>query len=131
MVTIFESIHKTDRPFHITIDAALERVRNGKSREICEEVRRIQTKAERNVVKKKLPAVCFSGSFSKRSADGLIHHSGYICIDFDGFKDHDELQSKKFELEFDDFTYACFISPSGDGLKVIVKIPQDEKNHKG
>ena len=117
MVTIFESIHKTDRPFHITIDAALERVRNGKSREICEEVRRIQTKAERNVVKKKLPAVCFSGSFSKRSADGLIHHSGYICIDFDGFKDHDELQSKKFELEFDDFTYACFISPSGDGLK--------------
>ena len=131
MVTIFESIHKTDRPFHITIDTALERVRSGKSREICEEVRRTQTKAERNVIKKKLPAVCFSGSFSKRSADGLIHHSGFMCIDFDGFKDQDELQSKRFELEFDSYTYACFISPSGDGLKVLVKIPQDEKNHKG
>lgn len=131
MVTIFESIHKTDKPFHISIDTALERVRNGKSRNICEEVRRTQTKAERNVIKKKLPAVCFSGSFSKRSADGLIAHSGFICIDFDGFKDQDELDSKRFELEFDSYTYACFISPSGDGLKVLVKIPQDEKNHKG
>ena len=131
MVTIFESIHKTDKPFHISIDTALERVRNGKSRNICEEVRRTQTKAERNVIKKKLPAVCFSGSFSKRSADGLVAHSGFICIDFDGFKDQDELDSKRFELEFDSYTYACFISPSGDGLKVLVKIPQDEKNHKG
>ena len=34
------------------------------------------------------------------------------------------------DLMADKYVYSCFISPSGDGLKVIVRIPKDSMNHK-
>jgi hypothetical protein len=76
-----------------------------------------------------LPAVCFSGTFNKRTDDSIIEHSGLICLDFDGYERQKELLNDKETLTKNKYVYSVFISPSGNGLKVLVKIPSDPENH--
>lgn len=131
MITIFKNINETNNPYYITIDAAIDRIRTGKSMSLVDKIRNTEDKDERNELKKGLPSVCFGGKFSSRSDNSLIKSSGIMSIDFDGFKTEDELIGKRFELEMDDYTYACFTSPSGNGIKVLVKIPDtDSKGYK-
>ena len=85
IITIFQDIKNTDTPFHISVHTVLERIRDGKSKELVTEIRKEKNKSERNELKKKLPSVCFSGKFSKRADNSLIEHSGLICLDFDGY----------------------------------------------
>ena len=93
-------------------------------------MRALTQKDARNEKKKLLPAICFSGKFEKRSDTACIEHSGVICLDFDGFDSDKELEDFKFDLMLDKFTLSVFLSPSGDGLKVLIKIPNDIENHK-
>jgi hypothetical protein len=132
MITLFRNISETDKPYYISVDKALERIRTGKSRELCERIRMYpgpDNKHKRNEIKKLLPAICFSGKFTKRSKSGIVDHSGFICIDFDGFIDEWSMIDYRDFLMKDKYSYAVFTSPSGDGLKVIVKIPKDIDNH--
>lgn len=130
MITYFKSINDTTTPFHVDVSVAIERIKSGKSKELVEAVRSEVSKDLRNERKKKLPAICFSGKFSKRADNAIVEHSGIICIDFDGFRDEQHLFSKREELINDNYSYCVFISPSGDGLKVLVRIPKDPMNHK-
>ncbi len=130
MITYFKTISDTSTPFHVDLNVAIDRIRNGKSKDLVEDVRSESEKDKRNEKKKKLPAICFSGTFSKRADNAIIEHSGIICIDFDGFRDEQHLFTKREELINDNFSYCVFISPSGDGIKVLVRIPKDPMNHK-
>jgi hypothetical protein len=96
-----------------------------------EQIRNEQDKDARNELKKSLPCYLFSGTFSARKDDSLVEHSGLICLDFDGFKDDETLKTWRETLESNEFTMAVFTSPSGNGLKSIVKIPKcDKDEHK-
>ena len=129
MVTIFANISQTDRPYHISVDNALGRIKSGKSKDAVEKIRQFNDDKElRNQLKKSLPSVCFGGKFERRAADALIEPSGFMVLDFDGFDTDELLGIKRFELEMDDYTYAVWTSPSGDGLKVLVKIPPTERS---
>jgi len=130
-VTIFKNISSTQAPFFRDVFHVLDRIKTGKSKEIVEKVREQKDKESRNVIKKLLPAICFCGTFTSRSDSAIIEHSGLICLDFDKYKDLKELKEYRTSITKDPYTFACFISPSGDGLKVLVKIPKDIKNHKG
>ena len=71
---------------------------------------------------------CFSGTFAKRSSDGLIKHSGLMCIDFDHIPDPESLrQNLLFDEYFD--TQLMFRSPSGDGIKWIISVDLSEYSH--
>lgn len=131
MITIFKSILQTDSPFHRELSVALERIRDGKSRETVEKIRSSKSPDEKNELKKQLPAICFSGTFSRRSDKDILSHSGFICLDFDGYQSIREANKKKTELKRDKYTYAAWISPSGVGVKVLVKIPSEKDKHKG
>lgn len=130
MITYFKTINETSTPFHVDVNVAIDRIKNGKSKELVEDVRKETEKNARNEKKKKLPAICFSGTFSKRADNAIIEHSGIICIDFDGFRDNQHLFQKREELIADKYSYCVFTSPSGDGIKVLVRIPKDPMNHK-
>jgi twinkle protein len=82
---------------------------------------------EKQDLKKQLPAICFSGEFKHRSDNGLLKHSGLVCIDFDHLGDR--LIAFKDKLCKDPYTHIAFISPSGDGLKVVIKIPPQADTH--
>ena len=132
MITYFKTITDTSAPFYKNVTHAIERIRNGNSNiiKLIEDIRNESDKAKRNVLKKKLPAICFSGKFTKRDASSCLEHSGFICIDFDKFDSELDMMSYRMELCEDPYSYAVFTSPSGDGLKVLVKIPKDIPNHK-
>ena len=129
-ITVFRNIKETSTPFFRHIDDILARIKEGKNKDIIKRIREEKNKDVRNVLKQELPAICFSGTFNTRNDKAIIDHSGFICLDFDGFDKQHELIAKKQELTKDKYTYSVFVSPSGDGLKLIVKIPRDSDNHK-
>ena len=129
LVTIFKDIKDIDTPFHVEIKLILDRIREGKSKELVTKIRREKNKSERNELKKKLPSICFSGKFSKRADNSLLEHSGLICLDFDGYQKQKDMIQDKERMMKDKHTFCVFISPSGNGLKVLVKIPNDAENH--
>lgn len=128
-VTIFKNIRETSTPFYRNIDLILDRIKDGKSRDLVKSIRSENDKLQRNELKKMLPAICFSGEFTKREDKSLVNHSGFICLDFDNYNKFKEMQDDKSRLSKDKYVYSVFVSPSGKGLKVIVKIPADAENH--
>lgn len=74
--------------------------------------------------KKQLPVVCFSGTFESRKDDSLVSHNGLIVLDFD----HIDIDDSRSVLGTDEYIYACWVSPSGDGLKALVKISTPSKH---
>jgi hypothetical protein len=132
IVTIFQNIRDTDTPFFRDVNIILERIKEGAgtTKEIVKRIRQEKDKSERNEIKKQLPAICFSGKFTKREDLSLTEHSGLICLDFDGYQKQKELLQDKETLSKNKFVYSVFISPSGNGLKVLVKIPAEPDNHK-
>ncbi len=129
-VTIFKNIKETEAPFHKQIGVVLNRIKEGATKDLVKKIRTETNKAERQELKKNLPAICFSGVFTKRTDKSLSEHSGLICLDFDGYPKKKELLQDKENLTKDKFVYSVFISPSGNGLKVLVKIPTEIANHK-
>jgi len=125
IATIFKNIFSKE-PHFITIEKALERIKTGSSKELVTEIRNTLDKEKANKIKLNLPSVCFSGKFgADRKDDQLIEHSGFIVLDFDDISD---LRDKQTEIISNDFVYACWVSPSGNGLKALVKIADGSKH---
>jgi hypothetical protein len=129
-ITIFKDIKDTSQPFYRDVSIIIERIQEGASQEIVRAIRLEKDKEKRNLLKQSLPAICFSGKFTKRNDVSLVEHSGIICLDFDGYESDKLLLEEKERITKDRYTYSVFISPSGLGLKVLVKIPAEPDNHK-
>jgi len=129
-VTIFKNIRETSTPFIRSVQFVFDRIKNGNSKLLVENVRTAISKEESNALKSDLPSICFSGTFKNRSKNGVIKHSGLICLDFDKYESEDLMNADRAKFIEDKFTFACFVSPSGNGLKLVVKIPTEIENHK-
>lgn len=92
---------------------------------LLKEIRKCETKNERDKIKAKLSYVTFGGTFSHRDGKSLKESSGFACFDIDGVKD---LEERKKEVIENKYTYCLFISPSGKGFKFLVKIPKVKSN---
>tara|TARA_R110000764_G_scaffold103825_1_gene189475 strand:+ start:2708 stop:5119 length:2412 start_codon:yes stop_codon:yes gene_type:complete len=128
-ITIFKNIKSTEAPFHREVQVVLDRIKDGATKKLVKQIRTTKDKSERNDLKKLLPAICFSGTFTKRNDASIVRHSGLICLDFDGYEKKKTLLEHKEKLTKDPYTYSVFISPSGNGLKVLVKVPALPDNH--
>lgn len=75
-----------------------------------------------------LDYVTFGGTFHRRDAHALKEASGLMCLDLDHLHN---LAAKKRKLIADTFLNALlvFTSPSGDGLKVVIKNPFNSGNY--
>ena len=79
--------------------------------------------------KKKLPAFTPSGKFDGgRKPEFLEEYSGLIVLDID--KSNEITKQLKDIINTCPYTYSCFISPSGNGLKVLVKVSTSVEQHK-
>ena len=74
-----------------------------------------------------LLAVTWSGTFTTRKATALEQYSRLHCLDIDKVANVQELFEK---LSMWQYTFLCFISPSGEGIKVIVKTDATPEQHK-
>ncbi len=78
--------------------------------------------------KRSLSAFTVTGTFKGgRKADLMTSYSGLIILDFD--KLGDTLDEVRKAIVADGHTYACFVSPSGNGLKVIVQVATKQDEH--
>tara|TARA_R110002020_G_scaffold248195_1_gene462238 strand:+ start:1043 stop:2845 length:1803 start_codon:yes stop_codon:yes gene_type:complete len=118
-VTIFKDVFDKEAPHHIQLTTALKRIQEGNSGSLIAQVRNGEKDKKR-----KLPIVCFSGEFSKRTDEALFEHSGYIVLDFD----HVNVDATKTALATDDYVHSCWVSPSGDGVKALVQITNPERH---
>lgn len=125
MITIFKNIYSKE-PYYISVKDALDRIIEGKSRNQVEEIRATIDKEKASKLKMNLASVCFSGKFTgERKDDTIIKHSGFIVLDFDNVED---LRNRQSEIISNDFIYACWVSPSGNGLKALLKIADGKKH---
>ena len=74
----------------------------------------------------KLDYVTFSGEFETRSVAGLIKHSSLFCVDLDDLEDTKAIKSKVIDLLPPSL---MFVSPSGNGLKIVYKIDINDAEH--
>lgn len=121
------SVEVEDNP---TAREILDAIRSGKWKHKVELLRSTVAEGDdkrAEMLKKALPAVTFSGKFTKRSIERLEAHSGLLVLDFD--KLGDKLPGARAKLRDDPHTLALFDSPTNTGLKVIV--PIDPANHGG
>ena len=94
---------------------------------VTSKLRALKDKKEQTACKiKKLDYVTFSGEFKTRSVAGLIKHSGLFCIDLDELEDTEAIKSKVIDLLPPSL---MFVSPSGNGLKLVYKINISEAEH--
>lgn len=127
-ITIFPDAKSPNKPYHRTVNVIVDRIRSCKNKELIDKIRSCTDKNEKINLKTKLPSICFSGKFSRRANDGLIEHSGLVAIDFDHLGDR--LSEFRNRIIQDKYTYIAFVSPSGDGLKIVVRIPPNVSTHK-
>src|SRR4051812_40386661 len=114
MVTIYRDIYSKTAAdaYYITIDAALARISDGKSKARTEALRATADEEKQASMKKLHPSVCFSGKFTDREDDKLVEHSGFLIMDFDEVEDISELMAT---MAGQDFVYAAWLSPRGNG----------------
>lgn len=125
-ISFVKSVHSTTCE-QISIEDVLSFIKNGFYESPINKIRKLYSennKVAANRIKLSLPAALFSGVFSKRSKDGLIRHSGLLVLDFDKLQD---AKVAKEKIKNDPHVFAAFISPSGNGLKVLCKIEGDHE----
>jgi Virulence-associated protein E/VirE N-terminal domain len=131
MVTIFKNFNEVVE--HKTIATILEEIKTGKYKPGIIYLRKsLAEKKEEayNKAKKSLPAFTPSGKFvGGRKLEFLTEYSKFIILDIDKLSTTDLQKSKSIATQ-SEFTYASFISPSGNGLKILVKIETPKTEHK-
>ena len=131
MITIFKNFNEVVE--HKSIATILEEIKTGKYKPGIIYLRKslAENKTEAyNKAKKSLPAFTPSGKFvGGRKLEFLAKYSSCIILDIDKLSAAD-LQNAKHLSNQSEFTFASFISPSGNGLKILVKINSDKANHK-
>ena len=127
-ISVFKELLKAQEvPYIIPLWKCLERIRTGKSQELLDKIRGAESKEVADKLKQKLPCIVFSGEFKERNKDGLITHSGLMVVDFDKYPNNDVMIKHLLELKQNKHFVTLFISPSGKGIKGVVKIPVSDK----
>jgi hypothetical protein len=121
-----ERLPNGGRPIkNIDIKEAVEIIKNP-SQEYVKKIEYLRTLTnddeKRNFKGKQLDYARFQGIFSYMDAKSLIKASELLCIDLD----HAAVDVKELKkaLATNNYVHVAFVSPSGDGLKIILKIPE-------
>ena len=80
--------------------------------------------------KKSLPAFTPSATFKGgRKMEFLTAYNALVVLDIDKIT-KEKLTESKEKLAENEFVFAAFTSPSGNGLKIFVKVSTDKTKHK-
>jgi predicted P-loop ATPase len=114
MISLFKKHFDKQSSENLTVQNYIENIKNGRWQDIVLSIRAGKAK------KDNAPAVTISGVFKERSAQKLIEHSGFICIDVDA---KDQICTINIEaIKNDPYVYAVHKSIGGYGYAVLVKI---------
>ena len=138
-VSYFENVFVKQPVQAISIGELLDNIKVGGWRRVVADLRTIlatQGKDAYNEAKRYLPAVTLSGVISGQrkyaAEEGRLTHNGLLQCDFDQ-SDHTGLTLPQIRgvLESDPCCLACWTSPSGLGMKALVRVRESCDLHKG
>jgi len=113
-----KSVSVDERPKDVTY--YLDRIQNGTFEKEIKNLRSEIDPEKKKQIKNSLSGVTFCGTFTSRKKENLKQGSGLAILDFDKLDNSFEF---KESLKSNDFIFSCWISPSGNGVKALVKIP--------
>jgi len=118
---------------NIKLGEKLENIKNGKYKVIIEQCRltlKESGKIGYDALKSELPAVTFCGVFNEmRKSEKISFYNKLIIIDIDDLES-DNIDIFRKKIKNDEHTYSMFLSPSGNGLKILIKVESDVEHHK-
>lgn len=130
MVSYFEGFNPPLK--EMFIEDAFELVKNGAVKDTIEQLRLAKQKGLKNKckeLKKGLPSFTPSATYiMQRNKDSVKDYSNIISLDYDDISLEEVNEIKQIICNQNE-AYACFVSPSGDGLKVFVKTDNGEESH--
>ena len=125
-VTIFKNL--SQRETNCEISYVLNSIKDGKFKEEITSLRNSKDKEEQSKLKKALYAFTPSAVLNtNRKFNEGDEYSGLIHLDYDNLND---IQKAKEIIQSIDYTYSSFISPSGNGLKVFIRVNNNLNQHK-
>jgi hypothetical protein len=115
--SVFPNAYSTD-PVNVDIEKFLTSERH---KESIIRLRAEQDKKKRDQLKAQLPAATISGTFTRRSIDGLKDYNGLVCLDFDAKDNPDKTpeQMKELLASLPEVAWAQ-VSAGGAGVFAIV-----------
>lgn len=130
-VSVFKDFVK--KVENTSLDQVLNDIKIGTYKELVTIIRTLLNegkKEDANNLKKQLKAFTVSGTFNNgRSNDKIEMYSQYIILDIDELS-HSQLEYVKNMSRIAPYTYSSFVSPSGNGMKIIVKVNTTKEYHK-
>jgi hypothetical protein len=124
-ISVFRSLFNSkETPFTLEAIEVYNRIKQGNP-ELIGKIKKLR--AGDTDSKMQLMAIMFNGTFSERKDDGLIQHSGLCVLDFDKYPDAKTLKAERKRLMDCPYVYMMFTSPSGNGLKVVIRTPESTK----
>lgn len=111
--------------YDLTLFEAAQRLKSVYKQQI--ENLRILPKQEYDTEKRKLHAILFAGTAVNRTDNDIQKPSGLMVTDYDHLPDQ-EYKRIWDKLTKDKHTVLAFRSPSGDGIKCVVSIPNSSKD---
>lgn len=103
-------------------------LRSQEAKEITEKFRKLSPELRKERKVKMFSAATFTGTFSGRSDKDQLTDSGFLCIDIDHLHEQSKLYTQDLKELLTEDIYLdarlIFVSPSGDGLKVVVSRPE-------
>lgn len=131
-ISVFKSLYKSDDvPFEVDVLKVLARIKNGTSKDKIIKIRKMNDCEEKKNLKNSLLSILFNGTFSARNDNSLIEHSGLCILDFDKYESIEKQNEEREKLMKCEFVFSVFESPSGNGLKALIRIPKcDKETHK-
>lgn len=114
----------------VDVQEVLEQIKKGYWKKKVEDIQYHINNGDNKQVselKSKLPAFTISATYKgKRKPENLESYSGLLHLDYDKL---DNIKDVKSKIISNPFTYAAFVSPSGKGLKVLVKCDNNMSSH--
>jgi len=124
--TRFKSLRNTKPESTVSVLSILEEIRTDKYKSQIEEIRNFENPSK-NPLKDKLPVFTPTGVFNHRSMAGLENYNGLMCLDIDHVANPEDLKERCKNLNW---VYAAFVTPSGNGLKVMGKTHATKETYK-
>jgi hypothetical protein len=126
-VAYFASL-KSRKAQNRSISSILVEIQNGTHAKRIAAMRQAQGE-NRDNLKRQLPCFMASGtSTAGHKAADFRDHSGLLQVDVDDVGEERAAELRD-ELGHDPHIFAAFISPSGSGVKALIRIPADKDKH--
>lgn len=124
--TRFKSLRNTKPESTPDLLSVLLEIGTNKYQEKISKIR-LEENPSKSRLKDYLPLFTPTGIFNHRSIKGLESYNGIICLDIDNIDNAEDLKEQCRKLNY---VYSAFVTPSGRGLKVLIKSPATPETYR-